>query len=67
MLPPIISAEVRARYKRELAERARHYITSGILREEADRLALDDLGCVEFWDFMNDRRAAQRGEEAIAA
>jgi hypothetical protein len=38
-----------------------------MVRDEAERLALDDLGCVEFWDFVNGHDAAHRGEEAIAA
>jgi hypothetical protein len=67
MLPPFIPAEVRARYKYELAERAKHYLASGMVRDEAERLALDDLGCVEFWSLLKNESAAQRGEEAIAA
>ncbi len=42
----------RAEYQYELTERAGRYMDAGMTEQEADRLALDDLGCVEFWDYL---------------
>ncbi|MDQ3255397.1 MAG: hypothetical protein M3R15_16105 [Acidobacteriota bacterium] len=39
----------RAEYQYELTERAGRYMDAGMTEQEADRLAFDDLGCVEFW------------------
>jgi hypothetical protein len=50
---PVISDESRAQYEYELTERAGAYMDAGMSEQEADRLALDDLGCLEFWDFLN--------------
>ncbi len=64
---PVISNESRAQYECELTERAGRYLEEMLdheidlhapqaadirALEEADRLALDDLGCVEFWAHM---------------
>ena len=49
---PVISDESRAQYQYELTERAGAYMDAGMSEQEADRLALDDLGCLEFWDYL---------------
>jgi hypothetical protein len=48
----VISDESQAQYEYELTERAGHYMDAGMTEQDADRLALDDLGCVEFWDYL---------------
>ncbi len=48
----VISDESRAQYEYELTERAGNYMDAGMTEQEADRLAFDDLGCVEFWDYL---------------
>ena len=61
----VISDESRAQYEYELTERAGAYMdvlmdATAVYTEEeearitaeADRRALDDLGCVEFWDYL---------------
>jgi hypothetical protein len=50
---PVISDESRAQYEYELTERAGRYMDSGFSDVEADTLAIQDLGCLEFWDFLN--------------
>ncbi len=61
---PVISDESRAQYEYELTERAGRYMDANMhaaayteeeearIAAEADRLAFDDLGCVEFWDYL---------------
>ncbi len=48
----VISDESRAQYEYELTERAGHYMDAGTTEHVADHLAFDDLGCVEFWDYL---------------
>ncbi len=49
---PVISDESRAQYEYELTERAGNYMDAGMTEQEADRLGFEDLGCVEFWDYL---------------
>ncbi len=48
----VISDESQAQYECELTERAGAYMDAGMTEQEADRLAFEDLGCVEFWDYL---------------
>ncbi len=48
----VISDESRAQYEYELTERAGLYMDAGLPEAEADARALDDLGCVELWDYL---------------
>ena len=48
----VISDESQAQYEYELTERAGNYMDAGMTEQEADRLAFEDLGCVEFWDYL---------------
>jgi hypothetical protein len=76
--PPFIPAEVRARYQYEFNKIVAAKVEAGMHDRCGDKDcmavgccahhdALLEMGCVEFWDFANSGRAAQRGEEAIAA
>ncbi len=49
---PVISDDSRAQYEYELTERAGAYMDAGFSDVEADALALEDVGCVEFWDYL---------------
>jgi hypothetical protein len=49
---PVISDESRAQYEYELTERAGSYMDAGMSEQEADIEATADLGCVEFWDYL---------------
>jgi hypothetical protein len=51
---PEISAESRAQYECEFAERVGIMMDGGVPEEEAEQAALMELGCLEFWDFIND-------------
>ncbi len=48
----VISDESRALYKHELTERAGLYMDAGLPEAEADARAVADLGCVEFWNYL---------------
>lgn len=52
---PYIPSEIREEYAHELLEVSGRYMDVGHTEQEADRLAIDDLGCVEFWGFMRER------------
>jgi hypothetical protein len=54
---PAISPAVRAEYAAQLRQRTAAYVAQGKLAAEAQALALDDLGCLEFFDFMREQRA----------
>jgi hypothetical protein len=58
MRPPVVSAEVRAEYGYELVELAGRLMDSdaSLSEADADRLALEQLGCVEFWDYAREHR-----------
>jgi len=64
---PVISDESRAQYEYELTERAGAYMDAGFSDVEADALALDDLGCVEFWDYLQgtDGRSGTIGDDEV--
>lgn len=59
---PAISNESRAQYKYEFTERVGTKMDAGIAVAEAKREALAELGCLAFWDYMNE---AQRGTEPL--
>jgi hypothetical protein len=63
--PPAISAERREEYEYELMERAGFYMDGGLSQAEADRLALDDLGCVEYWDMPKGRLGRARSVPSV--
>jgi hypothetical protein len=48
-----ISAESRAQYDYELLECAGRLMDDGRSQSEADALALDAMGCVEFWEYAS--------------
>lgn len=50
-----IPAGVRAEYRTLFEQRVASYATAGRSAEAARQLALDDLGCVEFYAFMRER------------
>ena len=50
--PPYVSAEAKEQYQFELLERAGSYMDAGVPEAQADAYALDDLGCVEYWDYI---------------
>jgi hypothetical protein len=54
---PEVSDEARAEYEYELIELAGRYMEGDedMSTAQADRLALDDMGCVEFWDLARER------------
>ncbi len=49
---PVVSEASRAQYEYELTERAGSYMDAGLAQTEADARALEDFGCVEFWDYL---------------
>jgi hypothetical protein len=49
----LILAESRAQYDYELLERAGRLMDDGLSQSEADALALDAMGCVEFWEYAS--------------
>jgi hypothetical protein len=49
---PVISDESRAQYEYELTERAGAFMDAGLSEVEADARAVSDLGCIEFWDYL---------------
>lgn len=53
---PEPTAEERAEYEYELTEAAGRYMDAGCSEAEADRLAFDDLGHVQFWLELRGRR-----------
>ena len=62
---PVISGESRAQYECELTERAGRYMDAGFSDVEADIEATADLGCVEFWDYLQgtDGRSGSTDDE----
>jgi hypothetical protein len=50
-----ISDDEREEYEHTLLERAGAYMDEGYSEKEADHFALDDTGCVEFWQYVNYR------------
>jgi hypothetical protein len=53
---PAIAPAVRAEYAAALRQCTAAYVAQGKLTAEAQALALDDLGCLEFFDFMREQR-----------
>lgn len=60
-----ISDEDTEDYNFLLLETSGRYMDMGLNQEEADRLVFDDLGCIEFWQYvkqingrLEDRREA---------
>jgi len=53
----LIPADVRADYRRLFEQRVASYTAAGRALESARQLALDDLGCVEFFALMRERGA----------
>lgn len=51
--PLPVSADDKEEYEYLLAERAAIYVEQGLSDSKADALALDDFGCVEFWQYVN--------------
>lgn len=49
----VISDDARAQYHFELTEHAGRLMDAGYSEQEADMLAVAELGCLEFWDFLN--------------
>lgn len=45
---PVTDGEMEE-YRIEFLERAGRHMDEGISQEEADRLALDEMGCIEYW------------------
>ncbi len=59
---PAISHESRAQYDYEFTERVGIKMDAGMAEAGAECEALEELGCVEFWDCVN---AAQRGTKPL--
>ena len=57
--PSIITATVRAEYEAQLAQLTRVKIADGMSQTQAKAEALDNLGCVEYFDWLNKTRNAQ--------
>jgi hypothetical protein len=52
---PTIPPEVRVEYQIAFAARVRHYTTAGKVEAEARALALDDLGCEQFFAHLREQ------------
>ena len=57
-----ISNESRVQYEYEFTERVGIKMDAGMAEAEAQNEAFEELGCVEFWDWLN---GAQRGMEPL--
>jgi hypothetical protein len=53
---PAVAPAVRAEYAAQLQQRAASYRAQGKPAADAQALALDDLGCAEFYDFLREQR-----------
>jgi hypothetical protein len=51
-VPREINDEDQEEYKFLLIERAAYYSEQGLSDDVADKLALDDFGCIEFWQYL---------------